>query len=272
MRRAQRIVMAFLLMAGLTAAVFIRTNTARSSPLTDFCQTVTEIPLPECEALVAVYTATDGENWVNASGWLVEVNPADWFGVVVEDGHVSKLVLPDNHLQGVLPAEIGALTHLSELNLRGNQLSGSLPAGIGSLSQLIILDLSNNQFGGSLPAGLFNLTSLQYLYLDHNQFGGTLLPAVGSLTALKVLWLNDNLLLGFPPASMTSLTGLFDPGALQPGSLDGLDLNNNRFCVSAGYPSAGDAVHQFLHQKDPDFHLHQTCTPLYDVYLPMVRR
>lgn len=245
---------------------------AHSRIQTDFCASIVNIPVEECEALAAIYTQTNGDSWSDNTGWLVEVNPADWFGVTVEDGHVTRLLLSNNNLQGVLPPEIGTLTSLTELTLRDNHLSGALPAEIGSLSQLVILDLSNNQFSGSLPAGLFNLTSLQYLYLDHNQFGGTLPPAVGSLAALNVLWLNDNLLLGFPPASMTSLTGLFDPGTLQPGNLDGLDLNNNRFCVPTDYPASGNVLHQFLNQKDPDFHLHQTCTPLFDVYLPMVRR
>ena len=34
------------------------------------CTTVTEIPQQECEALVAFYISTDGDNWINHSGWL----------------------------------------------------------------------------------------------------------------------------------------------------------------------------------------------------------
>lgn len=271
MRAISRIFSACLVFT-LIAAVLSGVAAAQTVPHSDFCQTVGEIPMMECEALAALYAATNGGDWNNSSGWLVEVNPSAWFGVTVEDGHVTKLSLPDNQLQGVLPPEVGALTRLIELNLRGNQLSGALPAGIGGLDRLTILDLSGNQFGGGLPPELFNLISLQYLYLDHNQFSGGLPAALGNLTQLRVLWLNDNRLLGFPPASITNLTGLFDPGELQPGNLDGLDLNDNRFCVPDGYPLMGNALHQFLNQKDPDFHLHQTCTPLFEVYLPMIRR
>jgi len=262
----------FFLLAWLTAGLLSRPAIAQTFPQTDICQTVVEIPAFECEALVSLYTATNGDQWNDAAGWLVETNPSNWLGVTVEDGHVSRLSLPANQLQGSLPSQIGALTYLTELNFRDNQLSGALPAEIGNLNHLTILDLSSNQLGGGIPVGLFSLISLEYLYLDHNQFSGVLPANVGNLTALKVLWLNDNLLLGFPPDRMTSLTALFDPGSLLPANSDGLDLNNNRFCVPDGYPLAGSALHQFLNQKDPDFHLHQTCTPIFEVFLPMVRR
>ncbi len=262
----------FFLLIGLVSGLLSSPATAQTLPQTDICQSVVEIPTQECEALVSLYTATNGDQWNEAGGWLLEINPSDWYGVTVEDGHVSKLSLPGNSLQGGLPAQIGALTHLTELNLRDNQLSGVLPAEIGNLSQLVILDLSNNQFSGGLPAGLFDLITLQYLYLDQNQFGGVLSAEVGNLTGLTVLWLNDNQLVGFPPASLTNLTALLDPGLLQPGDLDGLDLNNNRFCVPDNYPQSGNDLHQFLNQKDPDFHLHQTCTPFFEVVLPLVRR
>jgi hypothetical protein len=78
--------------------------------------------------------------------------------------------------------------------------------------------------------------------------------------------------MGFPPQGMTALTGLLEPAQLPPDDLDGLNLNDNFFCVPAGYPQPGNPLHQFLNQKDPDFHLYQTCIPTFEVFLPMIRR
>jgi len=257
----------FILLFALNGTVI-----ARPALQTDFCQTVTDIPRAECEALAAFYASTGGDGWNVNSGWLTDTEAASWYGVQVVDNRVARLTLANNNLQGSLPPEIGTLSGLTEIVLSRNQLSGSLPSAIGGLNQLTILDLSSNDFSGGLPPELFTLTSLQYLYLDHNQFSGVIPAAIGNLTALNVLWLNDNHLLGFPPAGLTNLTALFNPGSLQPGNLDGLDLNENRFCVPDGYPVPGNPLHQFLSQKDPDFHLHQTCTPIFEVFLPMIRR
>lgn len=245
---------------------------ARPAPQTDFCQTVTDIPETECEALAALYTSTGGDGWNENKNWLTETEVASWHGVFVAENRVVRLVLNNNNLQGSLPPEIGSLSGLTEIVLSRNRLSGSLPPVIGSLNQLTILDLSENQFGGALPAELFTLTSLQYLYLDHNQFGGVLPAAIENLTNLNVLWLNQNRLMGFPPQGMTALTNLLDPAQLPPDNLDGLNLDENFFCVPAGYPQPDNLLHQFLNQKDPDFHLYQTCTPTFEVFLPMIRR
>lgn len=257
----------FTLLFALKGAVI-----ARPALQTGFCQTVTGIPLAECEALAAFYASTGGDDWNVNSGWLTESEAASWHGVFVDEGRVARLILVDNNLQGSLPLEIGALDGLTEIVLSQNQLSGVLPPAIGRLSRLTILDLSENQLGGALPPELFDLHSLQYLYLDHNQFGGVLPAAIASLTNLNVLWLNHNRLLGFPPPGMTALTGLLDPAQLPPDDLDGLNLNNNFFCIPDGYPQADNLLHQFLNQKDPDFHEHQTCVPVFEVFLPMIRR
>lgn len=257
----------FILLFARDGAVIARPNLQ-----TDFCQSITDISLAECEALAAFYASTGGDDWSENSGWLTESEAAIWYGVSVDQGRVVRLLLNDNNLQGSLPPEIGALDGLTEIVLSQNQLSGALPPAIGSLNQLIILDLSENQLGGALPAELFTLTSLQYLYLDHNQFGGVLPAAIANLTNLNVLWLNHNRLLGFPPLGMTALTVLLDPAQLPPDDLDDLNLNDNFFCIPDGYPQAGNPLHQFLNQKDPDFHLHQTCVPVFEVFLPMIRR
>ena len=39
------------------------------------CSTVTEIPQDECEALIALYGSTDGDNWTDNTDWLVTDTP-----------------------------------------------------------------------------------------------------------------------------------------------------------------------------------------------------
>ena len=46
-----------------------------------FCDTVTEIPTSECNALVALYNATGGGSWTVNADWLITSTPCSWFGV-----------------------------------------------------------------------------------------------------------------------------------------------------------------------------------------------
>ena len=50
------------------------------------CTDVTEIPQVECEALVALYQSTNGDNWNDNSGWLMTTTPCSWFGAGCSEG------------------------------------------------------------------------------------------------------------------------------------------------------------------------------------------
>ena len=53
------------------------------------------------EALVALYNATDGENWSNNTNWLSDAPPGEWEGVYTDDdGRVTWLELNYNDLTG----------------------------------------------------------------------------------------------------------------------------------------------------------------------------
>lgn len=127
----------------------------------------------ECEALVAIYEATGGENWENREGWLEDADVCGWEGITCDDdGQVSKIDLVENGLEGDLPPEIGNLSNLQELILGGNKLR-SLPAELGNLANLLTLDLSYNALT-SLPPEIGNLSNLVSLQLNNNNF--TCLP------------------------------------------------------------------------------------------------
>jgi hypothetical protein len=69
-----------------------------------------QIPQSEFNALVDLYNATDGPNWTNNTGWNTTTNNVGgggWFGVTVENSHVTELFLSHNGLAGTLPADPG---------------------------------------------------------------------------------------------------------------------------------------------------------------------
>ena len=112
------------------------------------CNQVTEIPKIECDALMMLYSSTNGANWENNRDWDVTNMPCNWGGVGCSDGHVWSLSLDSNQLSGLIPPELGNLSNLQNLFLHSNQLSGSIPPELGNLSNLQGLLLHSNQLSG----------------------------------------------------------------------------------------------------------------------------
>ena len=181
------------------------------------------------EALVALYNATDGENWANNENWLSDEPLGAWYGVDIGDGRVKRLLLSNNRLTGPIPPELGELASLTELWLNNNQLMGSIPAELGDLTGLTFLNLSKNRqyspetrtfeggLTGTIPAELGDLTSLEILDLDGNQLTGAVPAELGDLISLKVLDLGINQLTAPIPPELGNLV-----------SLTGLDLQGNQ--------------------------------------------
>ena len=172
------------------------------------CADVTEIPPAECEALVALYNSTNGAGWWDRTNWLVTNTISSWYGVTVLSGHVSELVLDQNHLTGSLPTELGNLPNLGILYLDKNQLSGSLPPEMGNLTNLVALQLYENQLSGSIPPELGNLTHLIIIGLEDNQLGGGIPAEMGNLSGLRYLFLDNNQLVGSIPPELGNLVYL----------------------------------------------------------------
>ncbi|MCB2197308.1 MAG: leucine-rich repeat domain-containing protein, partial [Bacteroidetes bacterium] len=164
----------------------------------------------EFDALVALYNATDGDNWNNNSGWNTTTNNVsnDWYGVTVSGGHVVELILTDNNLAGTIPPEIGNLTHLTYLDLGRNQLTGSIPAEIYNLTNVVTLYIHTNPLSGEIPAGIDNMTSLERLSFSNNKLTGEIPPEIGNLTHLTYLSIYNNQLSGSIPTEIGNLTNL----------------------------------------------------------------
>jgi len=174
-----------------------------------FCDEVTEIPTAQCEALVALYDSTNGDNWKNNSGWKQTNTPCSWFGVTCNGNSVIKLTLGGNDLTGTMP-KLDGLVDIQELYLRENKLiSGTIPE-LKSLTKLRKLYLNDNQLSGPIPE-LKDLVNLQELKLGGNKLTGPI-PDLSTLTNLQILGLAYNQLTGNIPEGISQLTQLHTLG------------------------------------------------------------
>ena len=169
-------------------------------------------------ALVALYNATDGPNWVDNTNWLTDAPLGEWYGVSTDAvGRVVRLYLRGrwdseagayvNHgLRGELPAELTNLTQLTSLVLSNNELSGPFPPELGGLSNLERLELSGNGLSGEIPPELGELSNLWFLSLVNNDLTGEIPPWLGGLSNLTALALDNNDLTGPIPPELGELS------------------------------------------------------------------
>ena len=186
-------------------------------------------------ALVALYEATDGENWFSDAPF------GEWYGVTtdINSGRVTELDFgwKGNNLRGTLPAELGRMDHLQRLSLTHSNLTGSLPAEWHHLSNLKQLWLSGNRLTGSSagrveppeqargaahpaqqsgrtttrrvePPAWARLGNLESMDLDNNKLTGELPMEWDQQEHIRVLYLSENSLTGPLPQSLKRLTAL----------------------------------------------------------------
>jgi hypothetical protein len=94
------------------------------------CSNATQISIPECLALGAIFHDANGRNWINRDGWVTSLEPCSWRGVTCEPlgtrggavtHTVTRVDLPNNNLVGELPDEdLGPLSNLTGFNVSGN--------------------------------------------------------------------------------------------------------------------------------------------------------
>lgn len=177
------------------------------------CSLVTDVSLKECRALVKLYNSTGGPDWAWNTNWLSSSSVKDWYGVTVNNGHVTKLqlftVMAGNNLTGSIPAELVDLIYLDHLELRENKLRGLIPPELGKLNNLTYLDLSYNQLSGRIPPELGKSVKLTELSLVGNQLSGEIPSELGNLAELTNLYLYENQLSGEIPSELGNLTNLY---------------------------------------------------------------
>ncbi|MFC2131786.1 SBBP repeat-containing protein, partial [Bacteroidota bacterium] len=209
-------------------------------------------------ALVALYNATDGDNWTDNTNWMSDTEPMNnWYGVfLTPEGRVRELHLRDNGVKGYLPEELSLLEELINLFLGFNDLSGTIPSSFGNLKKLKTLNLyrapvPGTPLGGvtgTIPPQLGDIDSLQYLYLENNQLD-TLPSGLGNAKELIHMRIYRNKLNCTIPLDLGGLSNLKElllnkndslhgqlPDTL--GNLTNLEYLNLSYCnLSGSIPS-----------------------------------
>jgi len=185
------------------------------------------IPASERAALIDLYNATNGDGWINNSGWKTTPLHTDgftmpgtegsWYGITVHTDHVTRIELHGNQLDGSIPSTLGNLSNLDYLALSDNRLSGSIPMELGNPGNLRYIFLYRNQLNGNIPSSLGQLSNLHTLNLALNQLSGTIPIELGNLSKLTLLLLSNNRLSGSIPPIIGNLSDLTH-----------LSLNNNQ--------------------------------------------
>ena len=177
------------------------------------------IPAEERAALIALYNATNGDDWTDNSGWKTPPLHTDgfsmpgtedsWYGIELLNDHVDEFGMAFNNLSGNIPPELGSLSNLTWFDMSSNQLSGGIPPELGNLSNLDLLSLAENQLSSCIPPELGNLSNLFSLCLGDNQLSGSIPQELGNLSNLHyVLDLSTNQLSGCIPSSLINLSAL----------------------------------------------------------------
>lgn len=162
------------------------------------------------DILIALYDATNGDNWTNNTNWCTNAPLSEWYGVTLDysQERVQYIHLSYNNLVGSIPEEIGNLTELYTLDLSGNTLTGEIPSSIGNMHILGYLYLNNNQLTGSIPQEIGNLSDLRACYIYENQLMGNIPSEFGNLINLEYCYLFGNQLTGEVPETLSRLTKL----------------------------------------------------------------
>ena len=126
---------------------------------------VDETDIKQRTALKAFYDALGGDNWKNKTNWNTDAPLSEWYGLTVENGLVTELVLTSNNLVGDVPENICELEGLKLLHLYNNKVT-SIPDAISKLP-LTTLYLNQNQIS-SLPKTIGDMKSLRNLSLSGN--------------------------------------------------------------------------------------------------------
>jgi len=138
-------------------------------------------------SLQSIYNETEGEYWLNNTGWTTEQDQCSWFGISCDgEDYVIEINLPSNNMTGEFPTNsLSSFDKLTRLVLGNNSLHGTM-AGTSStwggdsifdaslfldLRDLTHVDLSQNNLSGEVDV-LF-APALQYANFSHNNFTST---------------------------------------------------------------------------------------------------
>jgi len=164
-------------------------------------------------ALATFWLSTNGVDWVNSDGWLMESNECTWSGIECDgNGLVTELgsngALIKNNLSGVLPQEIKVFKSLEVIQIGENAIEGSIPDVLTELTQLRLFDVEINSLSGPAIVNLEGLDQLESYRISANRFSGRIDPSIGDITSLQELWFADNQITGAIPETLGNLVNM----------------------------------------------------------------
>lgn len=176
-------------------------------------------PERQRQALMDLYQATGGDDWLYKDNWGSDLPLKEWYGIYTDkNGSVTAVVLDGNGLKGELPQNIGDLGYV-EIYMSSNKLSGEVPSSAFRVNKLDIyrnsftsiqeitdpdqclirsFNIAENRLNGSLPEGFVRLPMLYDADLGYNYFTGEIPRSYSGLDVNHII-LNNNFLSGKIP-------------------------------------------------------------------------
>ena len=185
----------------------------------EFIQSGESVAAKDSLALVAYYHSTNGDNWIDNSGWLQDPVPF-WIGIRAVDEvnpgefRVTEVDMPRDNMTipGPFPPEMQDLEYVwfwkSDVNLH----SGAIPREMAKMPRLEELLIRTNVLTGDIPWEDFaQMPTMQEFRVRQNFLSGQM-PAMlggnGEWPVLRRIFLDSNLITGRIPQIHPDLTSL----------------------------------------------------------------
>ncbi len=110
--------------------------------------------------LVSVYDNMGGTSWNDATNWKTG-DVSTWFGITVTGDRVTDIELPNNNVQGTIPATINQLDALEVLDLSMNEID-EIATDFSGLTSIQTLNLSDNNLDFDDLAGIAGVNGVVY--------------------------------------------------------------------------------------------------------------
>lgn len=148
----------------------------------------------EREALVALYNAAGGKDWINQDNWCSDKPVSEWAGVEVNEvGMVVSLYASGNSYVGFIPKEIANLRYLRNLAISGKLDAEESFKNINTLSSLRYLSISYTPWNMDISKIDFSaLKNLESFSAINSQLYGKLPESMKQLTKIREICISDN--------------------------------------------------------------------------------
>jgi DNA-binding beta-propeller fold protein YncE/Leucine-rich repeat (LRR) protein len=116
-------------------------------------------------ALKTLYDSTAGNGWTNKANWTTTpLGTGNWFGVTVANNRVTQVNLPNNNLQGKVPAAFANVKDMVTTDLSNNKISGL--ANVNALPLITSFKVEKNQLQFADLAPNTTISGITYVPQD----------------------------------------------------------------------------------------------------------